>query len=171
MRGRALGVLVLLSACARAGTPAAVQSGPSGPLTFRVLRERTIAQPCVDAPEFGVATDEKHWIDIFDMETSCRPDSSTVTLPDVDFDTEVAVAAWWSSTVCLSSKARTVSVARTPAGVVVTAVSDPATPVCSGPTGGAESFLAIRLSEIYDGSTPVRFVLDGRSVATAKPTF
>jgi hypothetical protein len=170
MRGRAFWVLTLLSACARPGLPATVETGPNGPLSFRVLSERTVAHPCVDGVQFGVATDEKQWIDVFDMETSCLPDTTTVTLPDVDFDTEVAVAAWWG---CPSVKVKTIAVARTPAGVVVTAATDPPASVCApaGASTSAESFLAVRLSEIYDGSVPVRFVLDGRSAGTAKPGY
>src|SRR5258706_9235261 len=111
MRGRAFGVLLILSACAHTSTkvlPPAVH----GPLTYRVLAQRTNPHPCVSAPQFGVAQDENHWIDVFDMETACDSKLTTIPLPGVDFDTEVAVAAWWSDQTCATRSAKVLSVVR-----------------------------------------------------------
>lgn len=165
MRGRALGVLLLLSACGHA-TPNVAPSGPSGSLQFRVLLSLTNAHPCVDPPQFGLAQDEARWIDLIDMETSCDGKLTDIPLPAVDFDTEVAVGAWWVGGVCATRRLKVDSVRREPAQVEVRASSVGAP--CAG-SAVAETFLAVQQSDAYDGTQEIAFFLDGAAVGVAKP--
>lgn len=164
----ALVFVVLLGACAKAAPPPA-DSGPHGAIAFKVLTERQTPVFCVDSPEFEVATDEAGWIDVFDMETACRPQNE-VTLPDVDFATHVAVAAWWKVEPCLGYRVHTDSVERTADGtVVVTAhtTAPAAGTACASARGQLESFLSLTRSNLLTGSERFRFVLDGSPLGEA----
>ena len=124
----------------------------------------TNPRPRVDPPQFGLAHDEAHWIDLIDMETSCDAKATDIPLPDVDFDTEVAAGAWWAGGLCAARTLKIESVRREPAEVQVRAVTKGAP--CSG-AAVAETFLAIRQSDAYDGTQPVAFYLDGARVGAA----
>ena len=164
MTRRAFFLLVALGACNGGGSiPAA-----GGPVAFRVLHEGPNASFCVEGPDFVVAADEDAWVDAFDMHTECRPEADFV-LPEVDFGAEVGVVAWWAVVGCLGYTVRTVSIERRSTEVVVSGVSTGPSPghACAAARAGLESLLALKRSSLYDGTQPVRFVLDGKTVGGA----
>jgi hypothetical protein len=166
MRRAVLLVLVLASACT-AGAKRN-DSALDGALVFRSLSEKENPMPCNQAPDFAVATTEAQWIDVFDLQTQCRPDQTQIDLPDVDLEREVGVAAWWKRVGCLGFTVKTDSVERKGDEIVVRAHSTAPDGVCATAIGQLESFIAIERSERFDGSQPMKFVLDGTSVGSSK---
>ena len=156
-----VGTLCLLIACTSSHTSVKPSAVPVG---YRVISEKENPASCVDAVDFAVAQTEHTWIDIFDRETQCQPDRD-INLPDVDFKSEIGIAAWWKIAPCLGFTVKTTSVERIGRDVVIRATEHgPAPGACAQARAPLESFLVLRRSDVTPGS--VRFVLDGRSVGT-----
>ncbi|MFN2613945.1 MAG: hypothetical protein ABR552_03900 [Actinomycetota bacterium] len=163
---RALVVIALVaSACSSA--PKAAEPGPlDGPVGFRVLSEKENPSPCNDAPDVSVAKTDAGWIDVFDQQTSCT-NQDTIDLPDIDFASEVGVAVWWKKVGCLGFVLHTDSIERAGNTIDVRAHSTGPSGVCAQAIGQLESFLAVQLSVRFTGAEPIRFILDGTTIATA----
>ena len=140
----------------------------NGPVSFRVIIEQQNPEFCVEGPEFMVARNEDQWVTAFDMQTECATAADEVRLPHVDFDAEIAVAAWWKVAGCLGWKIQTTAVERAGDAIVVKASSTgpAAGEVCATALGGLESFLALERSERLSGAKTFRFVLDGKPVGS-----
>lgn len=156
------------SSVACSGSPKEVADPVRGPLAYRVIKSGRNAHPCVQAPAFSVAPTEEEWIDVFDMQTECRPEAD-FELPNVRFTREVAVAAWWRPASCAAGTVTVQSVERDGAQIVVTARTAAVEP-CPADPGALESFIAVARSPLYDGTQPVRFVIDGTATGTATPS-
>lgn len=159
---RAVLLLLMLVACS-AGEQVADMPG-DGPVDFRAIRERVDAAACVQPPSFEIAQSETAWIDVIDRATECQP-ATEVELPQVDFDEEWAIGAWWTQVPCLGYIVETTSVRVERGTVVVRALTTaPAEgEVCAQAVGVLESILAID-AEGLTGGEPFRFLLDGELV-------
>jgi hypothetical protein len=124
----------------------------------------------VEGPQFEVATTEDQWIDVFDRQTGCQP-ASEVTLPAVDFEQEIGIAAWWKVEGCLGFDVRTRSIVRTGDQITVnaTSIGPKKGETCARALGGLESFLAVSRTAVSERTT-YRFVLDGQTAGQVDPS-
>ena len=166
MKKGAIALTMLLTSCSSAPSTPRVM----GQIAFHVISEKQNPTYCVDAPDFQVATTESQWIDIFDQETQCQPQRD-VQLPDVDFTREAGLAAWWRVESCLGFRVHTDSIERVGPQIIVSATSSgPGPGACAAARGELESFLVLEKSNLFTGNETVKFVLNGVTVGTERPT-
>jgi len=167
MRRLSVVILIVLSACSGQGNHFL-----QGDVPFRVIAEKENPAPCVEPPDFAVATTEDRWIDVFDRETGCRGQQD-VDLPELDFTQEVGLVAWWKTAGCLGFRIRTESVERVGNDVLVRArLSGPGPgTVCAAARSALESFLVLQRSSLFTANETVKFILNGATVGELKPPY
>jgi hypothetical protein len=159
-------VLLVLVACSKPST-APPTLALDGPISFRRLSEKENPRFCRESPDFAVARTEEDWIDVFDVQTECQEGSAEIKLPRVDFDTEVAIAAWWERVGCIGFGVRTATVERKGSDIVISATKKQPGDLCATAIGQLESFLAFERSDRFSGDERIVFMLDGKQVGVA----
>lgn len=162
MRFPFVALLCLVAAC----TPSAPREKPSpAALEYSVIDEKPRSSTCVEPPAFFVADDEEGWVDAVAEGVACEDMAGDVEVPSVDFESSIAIAAWWAQAPCLGYRLSIDAVMLIGRTVTVDAsLEEPQGDVCATAIAFLPTFLRIERSPGVAAATKFLFSLDGEQV-------